>query len=119
MRRVDFTDMDEQLNEAIQARLAAAHSVLIASHVRPDGDAARSLIGLGLALENGGKDVQMVLADGISSSFRHLEGADKVKSQVERPYDTFITVDCADFRRTGKLFEKFDPPDINIDHHIT
>jgi bifunctional oligoribonuclease and PAP phosphatase NrnA len=111
--------MDEQLSEAIQARLAAAHSVLIASHVRPDGDAVGSLLGLGLALENAGKDVQMVLADGVSSSFRHLEGADKIRTQVERPYDTFITVDCADYRRTGKPFQALEQPDINIDHHIT
>jgi phosphoesterase RecJ-like protein len=28
-------------------------------------------------------------------------------------------VDCADFKRTGKLFENFRQPDINIDHHKT
>ena len=34
-------------------------------------------------------------------------------------FDTFITVDCADFKRTGKLFESIGQPDINIDHHVT
>ena len=34
-------------------------------------------------------------------------------------HDTFITVDCADFKRTGKIFENFGQPDINIDHHKT
>jgi nanoRNase/pAp phosphatase (c-di-AMP/oligoRNAs hydrolase) len=33
-------------------------------------------------------------------------------------HDTFITVDCADFKRTGKVFENFGQPDINIDHHV-
>jgi phosphoesterase RecJ-like protein len=28
-------------------------------------------------------------------------------------------VDCADFKRTGKVFENFGQPDINIDHHKT
>jgi len=111
--------MDGEINEAIKSRLAAAQSVLITSHVRPDGDAIGSLLGLGLALENAGKSVQMVLADGVSSSFRHLDGADKIKTHVDGAFDTFITVDCADFRRTGKPFEALSQPDINIDHHIT
>jgi phosphoesterase RecJ-like protein len=111
--------MNGELNEAIQSRLAAAQSVLIASHVRPDGDAIGSLLGLGLALEDAGKTVQMVLADGVSSTFRHLEGADKIHTKIDGTFDTFITVDCADFRRTGKPFEALSQPDVNIDHHIT
>jgi bifunctional oligoribonuclease and PAP phosphatase NrnA len=111
--------MDDQLSEAIKSRLDDARKVLIASHVRPDGDAIGSLLGLGLALANAGKSVQMVLADGISASFRHLEGSDKIKTAIGEPYDTFITVDCADFRRTGKPFQSLSQPDINIDHHIT
>ena len=34
-------------------------------------------------------------------------------------FDTFITVDCADFKRVGKAFENIGRPDINIDHHKT
>lgn len=111
--------MDESLSKAIQERLAVADRIVIASHVRPDGDAIGSLIGLGLALQDAGKQVQMVLADGVSSSFRYLEGSDRIKTAPEGEVDTFITVDCADFRRLGKTFESFRPPDINIDHHIT
>jgi phosphoesterase RecJ-like protein len=111
--------MNDELNEAIKSRLAAAQSVLVTSHVRPDGDAIGSLLGLGLALENAGKTVQMVLADGISSTFRHLDGADKIHTKIDGAFDTFITVDCADYRRTGKPFEKLSQPDLNIDHHIT
>ncbi len=111
--------MDLEVSEAIKLRLAAAQSVLVVSHVRPDGDAIGSLLGLGLALENAGKSVQMVLTDGVTSSFRHLPGADKIKTKVEGPYDTFVTTDCADFRRTGKSLELAGQPDINIDHHIT
>ncbi len=111
--------MNGELNEAIKSRLAAAQSVLITSHVRPDGDAIGSLLGLGLALGNAGKNVQMVLADGVSSTFRHLEGAEKIQTKINGSFDTFITVDCADFRRTGKPFEALSQPDVNIDHHIT
>jgi len=66
-----------------------------------------------------GKSVQTVLADGVPSAFRHLPGADQIKTSFDPGFDTFITVDCADFKRTGKLFASLRPPDINIDHHIT
>ena len=111
--------MTEDTQGEIQARLAKAKDVLIASHVRPDGDAVGSLLGLGLALKQAGKNVQMVLADGVPSSFKYLEGSDQVKTKIEGTFDTFITVDCADFKRTGKPFETLGQPDINIDHHIT
>jgi len=111
--------MNNDISGAVKSRLEAGQSILIVSHVRPDGDAIGSLLGLGLALQNAGKHVQMVLADGVSSSFRHLEGADQIKTGFEPGFDTFITVDCADYKRTGRIFADLRLPDINIDHHIT
>jgi phosphoesterase RecJ-like protein len=111
--------MNNDISSAIGSRLAAGQHVLIASHVRPDGDAVGSLIGLGLALQAAGKHVQMVLADGVPGSFRHLAGADQVRTEFEPGFDTFVTVDCADYKRTGKVFASIGKPDINIDHHIT
>lgn len=110
------------MNEAtgvIKERLERSNNVVVASHIRPDGDAIGSLLGLGLALRDAGKSVQMVLVDGVSSSFRHLEGSELILKEPAGEHDTFITVDCADFRRVGKAFENFGPPDINIDHHKT
>jgi bifunctional oligoribonuclease and PAP phosphatase NrnA len=111
--------MQHELNVAIKERLAAANKIVIASHIRPDGDAIGALLGLGLALQNAGKSVQMVLVDGMPASFKHLEGSELVKKEPDGNHDTFITVDCADFKRVGKAFEKIGPPDINIDHHVT
>ena len=110
------------MNEAtgvIKERLDRAKNVVIASHVRPDGDAVGSLLGLGLALRDAGKSVQMVLVDGVPASFRHLQGSELIIGEPSGERDTFITVDSADFRRVGKVFENFGQPDINIDHHIT
>ncbi len=104
---------------AIQERLEKSKRVVVASHVRPDGDAIGSLLGLGLALRDSGKSVQMVLVDGVSSSFRHLEGSELIVRAPSAEYDTFVTVDCADFKSVGKVFQSFAPPDINIDHHKT
>ena len=111
--------MNEGTTGVIKERLEKSKNVLIASHVRPDGDAIGSLLGLGLALLDAGKSVQMVLADGLPSSFKHLEGSERIVKEPTREYDTFITVDSADFKRVGKAFENLGPPDINIDHHKT
>ena len=111
--------MDKEITGAIKERLKAANKVVIASHVRPDGDAIGSLLGLGLALIDAGKSVQMVLMDGVPASFRYLEGNELVVKEPTGDCDTFITVDSADFKRVGKVFENFGQPDINIDHHKT
>ncbi|MCL4269690.1 MAG: DHH family phosphoesterase [Anaerolineales bacterium] len=111
--------MDTQLTGEIRDRLAAANKIVIASHVRPDGDAIGSLLGLGLALQDAGKSVEMILVDGVPASFRYLEGSSLIKKEPGGGHDTFITVDCADFKRVGKAFENFGQPDINIDHHVT
>ena len=111
--------MNNQLTGEIKKRLEDAKKVVIASHVRPDGDAIGSLLGLGLALRDAGKSVQMILADGVPSSFKYLHGSEVIQKEPKGDHDTFITVDCADFKRTGKIFENFGQPDINIDHHKT
>jgi phosphoesterase RecJ-like protein len=111
--------MNEGMTGAIKERLEKSLNIVIASHIRPDGDAIGSLLGLGLALRDAGKSVQMVLVDGVPSSFRHLQGSELILKEPREAHDTFITVDSADFRRVGKIFESFGQPDINIDHHKT
>lgn len=111
--------MKEEMTGAIKERFEKANNIVIASHVRPDGDAIGSLLGLGLALREAGRSIQMVLVDGVPGSFRHLEGSELIVKEPVGEHDTFITVDCADFKRVGKVFESFGQPDINIDHHKT
>ncbi|MEO8355611.1 MAG: DHH family phosphoesterase [Chloroflexota bacterium] len=111
--------MIDDITGAIKQRLDKSKNIVIASHVRPDGDAIGSLLGLGLALINNGKSVQMVLADGVPASFKHLEGTELIFQEHRADSDTFITVDCADLKRVGKIFESLGQPDINIDHHKT
>ena len=107
------------IDAEINAKIASANKIMIVSHVRPDGDAIGATLGLGLALKQAGKNVQMVLNDGLPASFRHLPGSELIKKEPQGQPDLFITVDCADYKRTGKQFENHSKPDINIDHHIT
>jgi phosphoesterase RecJ-like protein len=111
--------MSEETTGAIKERLNQSQNVILASHVRPDGDAVGSLLALGLALRDAGKAVQMVLVDGVPSSFKHLEGSELIVKEPAGDHDTFITVDSADFKRVGKTFADWGSPDINIDHHKT
>ncbi len=111
--------MTEAIDAKIKARLGEARRILITGHIRPDGDAVGSMLGLGLALEKVGKHVQMVLPAGLPHVFEHLKGSELVQREVEGEIDTFISVDCAEFSRIHEELQTFGEPFINIDHHIT
>lgn len=109
-------------NENIQAfgdLISRAERVLIISHIRPDGDAVGSLLGLGLMLEELGKEVNLVLEDGVPKVFHHLSGIDKVFREASGVYDLVIVVDSSDIERIGSVLDDFGEPDVNIDHHPT
>lgn len=111
--------MKDDVIHAIRDHLKRAQQVLIASHIRPDGDAIGGVLALGLALRERGKEVAMVLNDGVTPTFRHLPGSDLVQTRPDGHHDLYITLDCADLRRLGPALEACGQPDINIDHHIT
>jgi phosphoesterase RecJ-like protein len=111
--------MKIDLDKSIKERFEAANNILIVSHVRPDGDAIGSLLALGLALIGSGKHVEMVLSDGVPSSFKHLPGSNKVLRTQKRSADLSIVVDCSDLKRVGKALDGHGAPDIVVDHHFT
>ena len=100
-------------------KIKKADRILCISHLRPDGDAVGSLIGLGLILEEMGKDVNLVLEDGVPIVFQHLTGSDKVFREAAGVYDLVIVVDCSDIDRTGAILDEYGEADVNIDHHPT
>jgi phosphoesterase RecJ-like protein len=108
-----------RLVDEARLRIQQAHKVMVISHIRPDGDAVGSLLGLGLALEQAGKQVQMVLADGLPENFRFLTHSEKITHQGQGPVDLTIVVDCSDIDRIGPVINGQKTPDINIDHHKT
>jgi phosphoesterase RecJ-like protein len=111
--------MDDMLIETACRKLHEANRILIVSHIRPDGDAVGSLLGLGLALQEAGKLVQMVLVDGVPSSEKHLPASKHVCSKPEGEFNLVVAVDCSDLDRVGKALDGYGMPDLNIDHHIT
>jgi bifunctional oligoribonuclease and PAP phosphatase NrnA len=111
--------MNDPVIEGIRHQLHKAGSILIVSHIRPDGDAIGSVLGLGLALEAVGKQVKMVLQDGVPSSLKFMKGTEKIKTRVEGDFDCLVALDCSDIQRIGDIFNGYHVPDINIDHHVT
>ncbi|HPH95403.1 MAG TPA: bifunctional oligoribonuclease/PAP phosphatase NrnA [Anaerolineaceae bacterium] len=105
--------------EIICERLKDAHDVLVVSHIRPDADAVGSMLGLGLALQNTGKKVQMVLSEPVPVSFRFLPGSEQIRRRAEGQFDTIIVVDCSELSRVGAALDGYPQPDICIDHHAT
>lgn len=111
--------MDKILLQDAFRELQAARRVSVISHIRPDGDAVGSLIGLGLSLQTVGKDVQMILAEGLPAIYRHLDGSDQINSQIAGDCDMVVVVDCSDLNRIGDKLRVNEVPDINLDHHPT
>jgi len=117
--------MDEAVLRKIGGEIHKAQRIVVISHIRPDGDAIGSLLGLGTALRQIGKEVQMVSADGVPSNYRHLPGSECVIQRAKEPFDLVIVVDCSDLKRIGKALDGISAQneapkvDINIDHHIT
>lgn len=109
----------DNIHEGIRQKIASARTVLVTSHQRPDGDAVGSMLALGLAIEATGKNVQMILADGLPKTFEHLPGYEKISTTVHGIPELWIVVDCADRKRINVPAGTNLPFDINIDHHIS
>ncbi|MEJ2706287.1 MAG: bifunctional oligoribonuclease/PAP phosphatase NrnA [Anaerolineales bacterium] len=103
----------------LRKQVQRAQRILTVSHIRPDGDAVGSLLGLGLSLQAAGKEVQMVLEDGVPRNFRFLEKSSLIQKKPQGDFDLIIVVDCSDLRRVGGALDGYAKPHVNIDHHVT
>lgn len=103
--------------------VAAANTILIVTHVNPDGDAIGSLLALTLALRERGKQVTPAVDEGVPDTFRFLTGANTVLPKLTvGAWDLMISVDASDEERTGEVGiygRAHSPMVINIDHHPT
>lgn len=111
--------MDDRIHAEIRSRFKIAQHILVVSHIRPDGDAVGSLLGLGLAIQAAGKPAQLVLDDVVPANMRHLPGYEQVSRHTSGPVDFIITLDCSDLKRVGRALNGYSYPDLNIDHHPT
>lgn len=100
-----------------------ANNIAISAHIRPDGDAIGSCMGLALYLRKRMPDANVdVYLDNAQDVFDCIKDIDKVlhKPRTDVIYDVFICVDCEPGRMSfGHDLYKSAKKRINIDHHIT
>lgn len=100
-----------------------ATSILVVTHVKPDGDAIGSLLGLTLALREQGKAVEAAVDGGIPDAFRFLSSWDSIRDELKAgQWDLMISVDASDEERTGDAGaygRAHSTKVINLDHHPT
>lgn len=109
--------------DQVAAALLTGTRILVVSHLRPDGDAVGSVVGLTRALRKIGKHVDIGLVDPPPQRFAFLlEDEQIVKpGSLDLDYDVIVSLDAGDLGRTG--FEG-DLSEIaalllNIDHHAS
>ena len=108
----------------LEEELKGVHSIGIAGHIRPDGDAVGSCLGLYLYLSENYPElaVQVYLED-FPKSFMMLKGTETISHEfhADAPHDLFIALDCADEKRLGKALPLLQNAKhtLCIDHHIS
>jgi phosphoesterase RecJ-like protein len=119
------------IDATVLATLAPAGRVLCISHVKPDGDAVGSLVGMGWLLRRLGKQPTLAMQDAVPVEHRVLPGAaavftiehpDYTAEVVNRAFDLVVCLDASSPDRMGNAYN----PDVHaavpllvIDHHIT
>ncbi len=108
----------------IVAAMRSAQRIAVVAHVRPDGDAVGSVLGLVLSLRAMGKEVIALLEDGVPNNLAFMPGTDTVIQPGSTAWnvDLAIALDTATHERIGekcKALLAAAPLLINIDHHPT
>lgn len=108
--------------EAVRA-IDAATSILLVTHLNPDGDAIGSLLGLAAALRERGRRVDAAVDGGVPDFLEFLAGAEHVHDRLETgQWDVMISLDASDEARTGEVGaygRAHSQVVINVDHHPT
>ena len=106
--------LDEILKE-----IAQAESIIILVHENPDGDAIGSGLAMYQALQNMGKDVEIVVPEW-SRIFANLPKINELKKEgSKKKYDLAIALDCATIKMLNGWSNYFEDAKnkVVIDHH--
>ena len=102
--------------------IAKSNSILIISHINPDGDTCGSALSLYAALKALNKDVCVACDSDFNRKLSILPNFDQYnKFDENKKFDLYIAVDCSDEQRLGKYQKAFlkAKKSICIDHHST
>ena len=118
-----MTTANEPQWQAAADAILTAKSILVVSHIAPDGDAVGSLLGLAESLRSMGKDVTAAIDEGTPDSLAFLPGSETILAEIiGGEFDLMIAVDSSDVERIGKCGAyglAHSRTVINLDHHPT
>ena len=109
------------LEEAVRI-VANAQTIVLTSHIRPDGDSVGSTLGLMHFLHEQGKDARVLIDDEIPRIFNILPGVEQIERPVEgERYTADLLIVCdVELKRTDAVVDAVDAVRVlNIDHHVT
>lgn len=109
--------------EATAKLLQNVKSIILASHIGPDGDTLGSTLALAEGLKQLGKNVQIMVDDKISFTYSFMPGiTDYIFPQAGDKYeaDLLVIIDASSLDRIGLVDECVEAKQVlNIDHHIS
>ncbi len=114
-----FSEIFQELLKSLEGK-----KIAVIGHLRPDGDCISSQFALADALSETGKFADVICLNNntlpyLYENFAHGRTLLDAKTFTDTSYE-IITVDCADYLRTGEEFSKrFPLPLACIDHHIS
>lgn len=111
-----------------QELLCRSQSVVITTHVHPDGDGIGSALALQHYLRSLGKGAVCFLHSPVPGPLRFLPGAEDIMSYRSEEHawqvaaaDVIVVVDTGELRRLGRVAESVEyaaAPKVIIDHHL-
>lgn len=109
--------------QEIADALHGAQTIVVASHLRPDGDALGSTIAFALWLRSLGKTVLAWNEDGMPEKFRYLPEWQLLTapSAEKTSPDALVALDTSVLNRLGTVLDAvvMPPVFVNMDHHIS
>lgn len=108
------------MKRQIKKLIDESNSIILFTHIRPDGDAVGSVFAFYHYLNSLNKQVDMVIEDA-PEIFNFLPSFNKVNNLTSDTYDLGIVLDCATLDRVGQLDGKLSncKTTLNIDHHVS
>jgi bifunctional oligoribonuclease and PAP phosphatase NrnA len=119
-----MSNSQHDIIEDLVASIRSNQRFLVATHVRPDGDAIGSVLSMTHMLQRLGKRADPYCQDPTPAPYRFLPAAQSIRDTVQRSslYDVAILVDCGEFLRVGPALAEAIrqiPFLVSIDHHVS
>ncbi|MBU4202422.1 MAG: bifunctional oligoribonuclease/PAP phosphatase NrnA [Acidobacteria bacterium] len=110
--------MNSAIIQAVVDKIKSSDRIVLASHLRPDGDSLCTSIALSMMLRSMGKEADIINFDNTPFPFIHFEdiGMVQIGTIPQNFYDLAILLECANVSRSGHDTLQ-NTPIINIDHH--